>query len=131
MRYRAGTICVLFLAAGMLGCQASTPVAGTLAERLQSEDPAVRIQAAVEAGNARDKNVLPLLVDRLSDTDQDVRFFAGMALEKIVGAEVAQAIGWRFYDPPERRDQAIQRWRQWIREHTRPAASEPTTTQAS
>ena len=38
------------LAGGMVGCVAETPETGTLYERLQNEDPDVRIQAAVQAG---------------------------------------------------------------------------------
>ncbi|MBN1554483.1 MAG: HEAT repeat domain-containing protein [Phycisphaerae bacterium] len=125
MRYGICTICLWIVLSGFLGCAASTPTVGTVAQRLQAEDPAVRIQAAVEAGNTGDKKVVPLLVDRLTDTDSDVRFYAGMALEKIVGREVSKHMGWVSYDPPEQRNKAVMRWRTWVRKHYGKATSQP------
>ncbi len=117
MRYGIGTICLFVALLTLPGCVASTPTAGTIAERLQAEDPDVRIQAAVEAGNSDDRKVVPLLVDRLSDTNSDVRFYAGMALEKIAGQDVSKKMGWVSYSPADQRNKAIKRWRQWVRKH--------------
>lgn len=79
-------------------------------ERLQHEDPAVRIQAAVEAAENRDRESVSLLIDRLEDPNADVRFFSWIALRKITGT----SHGWNYYDPPEKRSQAVERWRQWL-----------------
>ena len=103
------------LASGMVGCVASTPQTGTLYERLQNEDPAVRIQAAVQAGNEKDSQAVPLLVDRLSDTESEVQLFAGMALEKITGGKLYDAMGWKFYDSPHKQGEAIGKWREWVK----------------
>jgi hypothetical protein len=132
-RYPAMLACLSF-ATWMIGCVASTPKTGTLYERLQDKDPAVRIQAAVEAGNQQDRKTVPLLVDRLSDAYSDVRLYSGLALERIVGQKVYREMGWRSYDPPEARDKAIRRWRQWVeKEHgtpaSKPATTQPATTQ--
>lgn len=129
MRIGIGIVCGTILA-GLAGCQASTPVVGTLAERLQAEDPDVRIQAAVEAANTGEMSVVPLLVDRLSDSDREVRFYAGLALRKLAGEDVYRKMGWSSYDPPEQRRRAVRRWRRWVREHfgdRRAAASQPAT----
>ena len=104
------------LGGGMGGCVATTPETGSLYERLQNEDPAVRIQAAVQAGNEKDSKALPLLVDRLSDSESEVRLFAGMAMEKIVGKELFEKMGWRFYDPPDERIEGINKWREWMKQ---------------
>lgn len=131
MRYG---ICILCSLAGWLslpGCQATTPTVGTIAERLQAEDPDVRIQAAVEAGNTGDKKVVPLLVDRLTDADGDVRFYAGMALEKLLGQDVSREMGWVSYDPADERSKAVKRWRQWVRKHYGQTTSQPATTEPS
>jgi hypothetical protein len=131
MRYGICITCSFLLLVSLLGCEASTPKVGTIAQRLQAEDPAVRIQAAVEAGNTSDKNVVPLLVDRLTDTDSDVRFYAGMALEKILGQDVSRDMGWVSYDPADERNKAVTRWRQWVRKQHGEATSQPVTTEPS
>jgi hypothetical protein len=108
-----------------------------VADGLQSQDPSVRIDAIVAAAKAKDRQAVPLLVDRLSDSEEDVRFFAGIAIERITG----ETMGWHCYDPPARREAAIERWREWLKEGpgpagrkaspaaTRPATPQPATTQ--
>lgn len=123
MRYGICITCSFVLGFAILGCQAITPKVGTIAQRLQAEDPDVRIQAAVEAGNMGDKKVVPLLVDRLTDCNSDVRFYAGMALEKILGQDVSKEMGWVSYDSADERDKAVTRWRQWVRKHYGQTAS--------
>jgi hypothetical protein len=98
-------LCLLAGLAALGGCGGPTVAAG-----LQSEDPSQRINSAVEAGQSRDANAAPLLVDRLSDSDSDVRFYAILALRKITGTDM----GYSFYDPPDQREAAIARWRQWL-----------------
>jgi hypothetical protein len=95
------------------GCP-STAAPRDLVRLLQDEDPAVRAQAAVGAGESGDRKTLPLLIDRLSDEEVDVRLMADAALRKIAGDQVANEMGWRAYDPPEVRTKAQQRWRQWL-----------------
>jgi len=95
------------LACGLAGCLA--PDEG-LYRRFQDENPAVRIDAIIQAGQTKDAPAVPYLVDRLSDSDREVRVFAIVALEKITG----QTLGYRHYDPPELRGQAIRRWRDWL-----------------
>ena len=96
------------------GCIASTPTAGSVYSRLQSEDPAVRIQAAVQAGQDYDKKAIPLLVACLDDNESDVRMFAGMSLKRIVGDKIYAEMGWKFYLSHPERDAAVARWREWV-----------------
>ncbi len=130
MRTRTATIISkLVLAAGLLGgCVATTPEVTDIYKDLQSEDPAVRIQAAVKAGNTRDAKAIPLLVDRLTDTDSDVRMFASIALRKITGEEHYDKMGWQFYDKPDQRDVGVRNWRNWLKNRTRDKAAETTST---
>jgi len=89
--------------------------------RLQNEDPAVRIGAIEEAAKANDRKALPYLVDRLTDTESDVRMFASVALREMTG----QDFGWRFYETSTQREAAQQRWRTWLtggQAPTQPAA---------
>lgn len=116
-----------FVAIGLVGCVASTPETGTIYQRLQNEDPAVRINAIIQAGERKDTKAVPLLVGRLSDTQSDVRLFAAISLRKITGKD----FGWRAYDPADKRNHAIERWQQWIKKEYEKSVSTsaPTTTQ--
>ncbi|MDY7010077.1 MAG: hypothetical protein SVV80_04910, partial [Planctomycetota bacterium] len=52
------------------GCNGSD---SGLASGLQSELASERAEACIRAGQSRNESVLPLLVERLEDTDADVR----------------------------------------------------------
>jgi len=79
---------------------------------LQHDDPDVRIKAITRAGNTKSTCAVPFLVDRLTDSQKDVRFFAIGALQRITG----RTMGWRYYGRPAERARAVQKWRQWLRE---------------
>ncbi|MCD6304413.1 MAG: HEAT repeat domain-containing protein [Planctomycetes bacterium] len=119
---------VLALAAG--GCRPAAqpadhgqlPVLGQIGEavglggrsiysRLQDEDPDVRMRAILEAGRTRNRKAAPFLVDRLSDSEAEVRFAAILALQRIAGTK----LGYEYYAPEDRRTAAIRRWRQWLK----------------
>jgi hypothetical protein len=98
---------------GLTGC-AQRPYR-SLAEGLQSEDPANRISATIEAADTGDREVLPLLVDQLDDPDADVRMYAILSLRKLTG----QTLGYRFYADPADRAAAVARWRAWLADRPR------------
>lgn len=95
------------LAACLTGCDGSDK---SLYVRLQDEDPAVRIFAARRAGGIRDAKAVPYLIDRLSDSERDVRFFAVLALRKITG----ETKGYKHYASARQRAEAELRWRAWL-----------------
>ncbi|MGC9454491.1 MAG: HEAT repeat domain-containing protein [Phycisphaerae bacterium] len=94
----------------MPGCDSP---GGNLYQRLQHEDPSVRIEAMRQAAEAKDMAAAPYIVEQLNDSDADVRMFAIISLEKITG----RRLGYQHYAPAAQRDEAIERWRQWLREH--------------
>jgi len=99
------------------GC---SPPGGTLYERLQDENPTVRVRAVIQAGQAKDPKAVPYLIDRLSDSERDVQFFAFLALEKITGRTTEH----RYYDSPQERAAAERQWRQWLdQDRNRPSAT--------
>lgn len=110
------TLLVTILAVGLswlsLGC-------GSLRQNVsagfQNENPAARIAAVALAGRTKDQAAVPFLIDRLTDTEQDVRFFTIIALKQITG----KTMGWNYYDPSAERDQAVGRWRQWLQSERR------------
>jgi HEAT repeat protein len=97
-------------AAGAVLLSSCAGAGPTRYQRLQDEDAKVRLAAVVEAGQAKDRKALSLLVERLSDSEKDVRLYAIVALEHITG----QTLDYRFYDSPEAREQAVERWREYL-----------------
>ena len=75
---------------------------------LEHKDPARRIRAIKWAGENQVTEAIPLLIDRLEEQDQAVRFFAICALRKITGEDY----GYNYRLPPASCSQAIKRWRQ-------------------
>jgi hypothetical protein len=92
---------------GLAGC------AGIKPDRpdIQSDDANRRILAIRVAGQTKDRNAVPLLVDRLEDEDEAVRFFAILALERITG----QRFGYDYGRSSGDRAPAVQRWRDYVR----------------
>lgn len=78
---------------------------------IQSEDAGNRILAIHASGEAGDHKSVPLLVDRLEDEDEGVRFFAILALERITG----ERLGYDYANPIDKRRKAIERWRSYAR----------------
>lgn len=111
---------VLVCAIGLvqfLGCAApSTPYP----ESLISERPAERIAAIKHAAEIGDQSVIAILVQRLEDPDEAVRFFAIIALEKLTG----ERFGYEYFDSEVERARAVARWRRYVEEH-QPVASRP------
>lgn len=101
----------------------------TLYERFQDEDPSVRMKAVLRAGRWKDRESVPYLVDRLTDGEAEVRFAAILALRRITD----ETFGYRYYEPAAKREQAVRRWRQWLRGGRRSArpATGPATTPAT
>jgi hypothetical protein len=77
---------------------------------LQQVDPQVRVEAIAEASRTRDAGALPYLVDRLSDTEVEVRFAAIEALRLQAGT----TLGYLPYGASARQQGPIGRWRQWL-----------------
>ncbi len=90
---------------------------------LQDEDPSVRIQAVHDAGKTKDPKAVPYLIDRLTDSESDVRFYAIQALKRSTG----ETMGYEYYEPAAKRDEAVQRWLKWLGAG-RPEHSETETT---
>lgn len=93
---------------------------------IQSAEPGQRILAIRAAGEARDTSSVPLLVDRLSDEDVAVRFYAILALDRITGTRM----GYDYGGTIAARREAIERWREamnsgtFARATSRPSAEE-------
>ena len=120
------TIMLALLAAAAAGLPACAGGGPNLYQRLQDEDPKVRVEAAVEAGRTKDAQAVALLVERLDDSEQDVRFYSILALERITG----QTFGYKCYEPIEARRQAIEQWRKYAAKTAKPA-TRPTSAQRS
>ena len=90
----------------MVGCGAPRDIAGDF----QNEDPNVRIAVIRRSGQDKLESAIPYLVDRLTDSEAEVRMFAIMALQKITGL----THDYRYYQGASLRQDAVGRWRKWI-----------------
>jgi len=104
------TVLVAVFGTCLLGLSGCLPSGEDLQAKLQDEDPAVRLEAIRRAGRIKDRPSVPYLIDRLTDSQRDVRFFAVLALREITG----ENMGWKHYAPPDERDKAVKRWRKWL-----------------
>ncbi len=100
--------CLLLTSTAWLGC-APAGVSGDFYANIQSDDSQRRIDAIVMASRVKDPNMLPYLVDRLTDPESDVRLFAATALQEITGRSLGNTIF-----SPQMRAQEQQRWREWL-----------------
>ena len=100
----------LFISACLVG-GCATP-SDELSRGLQDEDPSIRISAVIEAGRTKARDTVPYLIDRLTDSESDVRFFAIISLEKITG----QTMDYNYYDSPPEQAEAVGRWRGWLKQ---------------
>jgi hypothetical protein len=95
-------VCVL--AAAVAGC-ASPPEKGVV-----DDNPSVRIRAIKRADERKDFSVVKDLVGQLGDDDPAVRFYAIAGLVRLTGDDH----GYRYYDPLNLRQEAVERWKQWL-----------------
>jgi hypothetical protein len=77
---------------------------------LESPDPALRIRAIKWAGENKMVSAVPLLVDRLQETDASIRFFAISALKKITGTDY----GYDYKADANERAAAVQKWHAYL-----------------
>jgi len=93
-----------------VSCTIGCATRGNIADDFRSEDPKVRIAAIRRAGRDKLQSAAPHLVERLTDSEADVRMFAIAALKEITGL----THGYRHFDNEELRFKAVDRWRQWL-----------------
>jgi HEAT repeat protein len=81
----------------------------SLAEALESADPSVRLQAAMDAGSRPDPSFVPVLVERCAvEPDFGVREMLTWALVRNASDETLQlVIGQLDSDLPQARSQAL------------------------
>jgi len=106
---------------GLTGC------ASHVRDEIQLPDPTARARAIIEAADQNDRYAIPLIVDRLDDEDEAVRNIAAMALRRMTNKN----FGYQPYDPIHLRQQAVQRWRDWLKERRNGEAAVSTTQPAA
>lgn len=97
---------IILSACCLVGCGGQRDIA----KDFQSEDPTTRIAAIRMAGRDKLESAVPYLVDRLTDSEAEVRMFAIIALREITGL----THGYRHYDTVAARRDAVERWRRWL-----------------
>ncbi|MBI9018406.1 MAG: hypothetical protein JEZ07_14230 [Phycisphaerae bacterium] len=79
---------------------------------LSSKDATVQAIAIKWAGDNKVNDALGPLINILEYEDAALRFYAQQAIEKITD----QDMGYCYSDPPEKRIEAVQRWRQYLKQ---------------
>jgi len=113
------------------GCRATHPLPFPASlNSPRPEDSAMAAKMAVDypytSPEAR-RTVIELLVGRLDDEDDAVRFFAIIALEKMCGTRM----GYEYHDPPYVRSRAIAAWRRYLIQKAKVADADAVATQPS
>jgi hypothetical protein len=102
---------IMVLAAGWVGgCYSPDP------KSLSSDSAPSEIPAIKDAANRNDRGSIPRLVHDLDDKDPAIRFAAISALKRMN----RQDLGYRYYDREYDRRAAVERWRQWLKDHPAP-----------
>ncbi|OWY71087.1 hypothetical protein B7486_10795 [cyanobacterium TDX16] len=102
--HSTGFLVVLSLAGGCTSI-------GPYRAQISSEEPAERILAVRAAAEAKDWRSVPLIVDRLEDEDDAVRFYAILALERITG----ERFGYDYSQTGRERAASVSRWRTYVK----------------
>ena len=89
----------------LVGC--SRPPAPSSEEAMLSGDVHTRQAYAVAAAANGDRSHLDILINSLESDEPSERLIALRVLERLTGT----TIGYRFYDPPDRRREAVAIWR--------------------
>lgn len=103
------TALVGLVVSGLVACGSSTPASrgGFL-----SPNPAARLYAITQAGQARDRSAIGHLVEQLDSDDPVIRMMAIHALEHITGTRM----GYNPYASTVDRQPAIEAWVQAVRQ---------------
>ncbi|MFO0081216.1 MAG: hypothetical protein ACK55O_01220 [Phycisphaerales bacterium] len=113
MRLRlAGSGAMLLIAAMAASCGPPLDTQG-----FDSPEPGALLYAIADTARDRDRRHIPDLITALDSADPAVRMLSITTLHELTGT----TNGYRHFDPPERRQAAITRWRAWLAENNPPA----------
>lgn len=127
VRFRRAVRCSLIAAMALTalllcGCRATQP--SSFPASLNSPRAEERVRAAKQAVNYPYESpadrfaAIELLVGRLDDEDEAVRFFAILALEKMTGTR----LGYKYHDSVCERLRAIDSWWRYLAEQVKAAS---------
>jgi hypothetical protein len=105
-----------------VGCGGSPP-----AKTLHNPDPSGKIPAIKDAVRRGDRRAAAQLIKDLESDDPAVRFYASEGLRRLTG----ETFGYRYFDPDEERQVAVERWQGWMAAQTNPGAQPVPTSTAS
>ncbi len=74
--------------------------------KFDSPNPAARLYAIEKAARTGDITATARIVEQLDSDDPAVRMYAIVTLQRLTG----KTYGYRYFDPPYMRHEAIQRW---------------------
>lgn len=110
---------LMLLAAGCLPSQQDPAAAD-----FRANDTPSRVPAIVGAADSDAPEELAELVRALADKDPAVRLFAIQSLRQRTG----QTLGYRYYEPSDKRQAAVDRWHAWLADTLAPSPITQETT---
>ena len=87
----------------------------------RANDTPTKVPAIVNAAETDNEDALRELIHALSDKDPAVRLFAIRSLEE----RTSQTFGYRYYEGPEQRQAATNRWHAWLKDQQAPRLALP------
>ncbi|HUB26001.1 MAG TPA: hypothetical protein VL992_11280 [Tepidisphaeraceae bacterium] len=98
------------LLGGLVLCGVGTSCIARDPASITSQDPDCLIPAIKEGVIAKDRKIIPYLVDNLQSDDSAVRFYSIDGLERLTGHD----FGYVFYADEDQRKEAYLRWKKWL-----------------
>jgi hypothetical protein len=110
---RVSTILLVAIASAV-SCGPSATEGG-----FDSANPAAKMYAIEQAARTGDRTAIASIVEQLDSDDPAVRLLAIEALQRLTG----QTYGYRHFDPPDVRREAIERWVQAVQPTPTPTSA--------
>ncbi len=102
--------CGMLLAFAALAASCGPPLDN---QGFASPEPGALLYAIADTARDQDQQHIPDLVAALDSADPAVRMLSITTLNELTGT----TNGYRHFDPPEQRQQGIDRWRAWLAEN--------------
>lgn len=109
----------------LTGCLPSEQAA--VRGNFRANDTPGKVPAIVNAAENDGEDDLAELIHALSDKDPAVRLFAIRSLEQRSG----QTFGYRYYEQPQKRQPAVDRWHVWLKDQDAPQIARPTNEEST
>lgn len=121
IRFSGGALLVTMLLLVSRCSSTLEPPSGDLYRDIRHRDPRIRVLAAKQAVAQDRRDLIPDLIENLSDRDGAVRMYSAIALRKLTGRDM----GYLHFGAPQERQAAIEKWKEWLGAESAPPDETP------